>query len=357
MAVKAGQRRPWRSLLQRGVDTAGDLADLVAQKISVAIDPRARLLRRRRRALRWGLVFTAGCLLWGLVTALLAAWGWFTSLLVITGTIAVTQAIPATLLLLRYRWLRSEPLPVRRPASVRRLPPPGSAARPAMSALGASERGFFSLLGVMERGAMLTADEIRDLTAAANQTSAAMVATAAEVVSMERAVQCSAASRSYLVPTINAFTAQLSTGGRGLPCSECPLYLENAAGPEPDTKRAEGRRFGAFGGGDLRWMADRVPRQGSGRRGLGSRSGAGVPQGADARGWRHTADGVPRVGQPAIRRGVPGFWCWLDHVLTGFGGRNAICAIEDGVEPRVAWWALCTDFDVPRSMGRRTPGG
>lgn len=164
MAVKAGQRRPWRSLLQRGVDTAGDLADLVAQKISVAIDPRARLLRRRRRALRWGLVFTAGCLLWGLVTALLAAWGWFTSLLVITGTIAVTQAIPATLLLLRYRWLRSEPLPVRRPASVRRLPPPGSAARPAMSALGASERGFFSLLGVMERGAMLTADEIRDLT-------------------------------------------------------------------------------------------------------------------------------------------------------------------------------------------------
>lgn len=214
MAVKAGQRRPWRSLLQRGVDTAGDLADLVAQKISVAIDPRARLLRRRRRALRWGLVFTAGCLLWGLVTALLAAWGWFTSLLVITGTIAVTQAIPATLLLLRYRWLRSEPLPVRRPASVRRLPPPGSAARPAMSALGASERGFFSLLGVMERGAMLTADEIRDLTAAANQTSAAMVATAAEVVSMERAVQCSAASRSYLVPTINAFTAQLSTGVR-----------------------------------------------------------------------------------------------------------------------------------------------
>lgn len=214
MAVKAGQRRPWRSLLQRGVDTAGDVADLVAQKISVAIDPRARLLRRRRRALRWGLVFTAGCLLWGLVTALLAAWGWFTSLLVITGTIAVTQAIPATLLLLRYRWLRSEPLPVRRPASVRRLPPPGSAARPAMSALGASERGFFSLLGVMERGAMLPADEIRDLTAAANQTSAAMVATAAEVVSMERAVQCSAASRSYLVPTINAFTAQLSTGVR-----------------------------------------------------------------------------------------------------------------------------------------------
>jgi len=135
-------------------------------------------------------------------------------LLEITGAIAVVQAIPATLLLLRYRWLRSEPLPASRPANARRLPPPGSAARPAMYALGASERGFFSLLGVMERGSMLPAAEIRDLTAAANKTSAAMASTAAEVVSMERAVHYSESSRSYLVPTINAFTAQLSAGVR-----------------------------------------------------------------------------------------------------------------------------------------------
>ena len=83
-----------------------------------------------------------------------------------------------------------------------------------MSALGASERGFFSLVGVIERGAMLPAAEIRDLTAAANRTSAAMSATAAEVVSMERAAHHSESSRSYLVPTINAFTAQLSAGVR-----------------------------------------------------------------------------------------------------------------------------------------------
>jgi hypothetical protein len=117
-------------------------------------------------------------------------------------------------LLLRYRWLRSEPLPAPRAASARRLPPPGSAARPAMSALGASERGFFSLVGVIERGAMLPPDEIRDLGTAANRTSAAMAATANEVVSMERAAHYSESSRSYLVPTINAFTAQLSAGVR-----------------------------------------------------------------------------------------------------------------------------------------------
>ena len=214
MAVNATGRGSWRALLQRGLDTAADLSDLVAQKISAAADPRARLLRRRRRALRWGLIFTAGCVFWAVVTAVLAAWGWFALLLEITGAIAVVQAIPATLLLLRYHWLRSEPLPASRPANARRLPPPGSAARPAMYALGASERGFFSLLGVIERGAMLPAAEIRELTAAANKTSAAMASTAAEVVSMERAVHYTESSRSYLVPTINAFTAQLSAGVR-----------------------------------------------------------------------------------------------------------------------------------------------
>jgi hypothetical protein len=218
MAVESGRGgvrgAPWRGLLQRGFDTANELSDLVARKISAATDPRARLLRQRRRALRWGLIFTAGCVFWGVVTALLAAWGWFALLLVVTGSIAVAEAIPATLLLLRYRWLRGEPLPAQRPASSRRLPPPSSAARSAMFALGASERGFFSLLGVMERGNMLPAAEIRDLTAAANKTSTAMAATAAEVVSLERAVNCTPQSRAYLVPTINAFTAQLSAGVR-----------------------------------------------------------------------------------------------------------------------------------------------
>jgi hypothetical protein len=201
-------------LLQRGFDTATELVDFVAQKVGAATDPRARLRRRRRRALRWGLIFSAGSVLWAAITAVLAAWGWFALLLEITGFIAAVQAIPATLLLLRYRWLKSEPLPAQRPAGVRRLPPIGSAARPAMSALGASERGFFSLLGVIERGEMLPAGEIRDLTAAANRTSAAMAATAGEVVSMERAAQYAETSRSYLVPTINAFTAQLGTGVR-----------------------------------------------------------------------------------------------------------------------------------------------
>ncbi|MFY9768488.1 MAG: hypothetical protein WAK42_26600, partial [Mycobacterium sp.] len=98
MAVESGRSARWRTLLLRGFDIANELSDLVARKISAATDPRERLLRRRRRALRWGLIFTAGCLFWGVVTAVLAAGGWFALLLEITGGIAVLEAIPATLL-------------------------------------------------------------------------------------------------------------------------------------------------------------------------------------------------------------------------------------------------------------------
>ncbi|GAB91968.1 hypothetical protein GORHZ_154_00580 [Gordonia rhizosphera NBRC 16068] len=38
----------------------------------------------------------------------------------------------------------------------------------------------------------------------------------------------------------------------------------------------------------------------------------------------------------------------VDHVLTEFGGRTGAQAIEDGVDPRDVWVAICRDFDVPR---------
>jgi hypothetical protein len=39
----------------------------------------------------------------------------------------------------------------------------------------------------------------------------------------------------------------------------------------------------------------------------------------------------------------------VDHVLSNFGGRTAAQAIEDGIDPRDVWRALCGDFDVPRN--------
>jgi hypothetical protein len=40
----------------------------------------------------------------------------------------------------------------------------------------------------------------------------------------------------------------------------------------------------------------------------------------------------------------------VDHVLMAFSGRTAAQAIEDGVDPRDVWRALCADFDVPREQ-------
>ena len=248
MAVTSTQRGPWRTLLQRGLAAAAGLSEVLARRLGEAADPRARQLRRRRRALRWALIFGAGCLFWAAVTALLAAWGWFVLLLQITSALAAVQAVPATLLLFRYRWLRSEPLPSAQPGGARRLPPPGSAARPAMCALGASERGFRSLVGVLERGAMLPVTEIKDLTAAADRTSAAMAVTAAEVVALERAARYSESSRPHLVPTINAFTAQLSAGVR--------QYNEMVTAAAQLVSAASGGADDVFGGPRQRYRAE-----------------------------------------------------------------------------------------------------
>ncbi len=212
--ARSAARAARRGAVQRGIDAASEAVDVVASRLSAAADPRARLLRKRKWAFRLAIFFGLTSLFWTSVTGLLATWNTPVWVLLITGIVAAAAAFPAALLVMRYRWLRAEPLPRERVTSGRRLPPPGSAARPAMSALGASERGLVSLIGVIERGGLLPADEITELTAAAHQSAAAMAATAAEVVSMERAAGASPQSRAHLAATINAFTAQLGAGVR-----------------------------------------------------------------------------------------------------------------------------------------------
>ena len=201
-------------MAQRGIDTAAELSDVLAQKLSSAADPRAKQLRKRKWALGLTLFFGVSCLIWVGVTVLLATWSTPAWALFISAPIAVGAAFLATLAFLRYRWLRGEPLPPQRSRATRRLPPFGSAARQPMAALAASERGLFSLISVIERGRMLPADELRELIAVANQSAGTMAATADEVVSMERAVANAPGSRAHLAPTIAAFTAQLDNGAR-----------------------------------------------------------------------------------------------------------------------------------------------
>lgn len=213
---RAQRQRGWRAVVERGmqggIDTAAEFSGALAHKLAAMADPRAKLLRKRRWALRLAVFFGVSSLFWILVTAVLASWSTPVWALIVTGVIAAGAAFPATLLFLRYRWLRAEPLPVG-PAA-RRMPTFGSAARKPMAALAASERGLFALLGVLERGRLLPADELREIADTAGQTAATMAATADEVVAMERAAAASPQSRAHLTPTIQAFTVQLHQGAR-----------------------------------------------------------------------------------------------------------------------------------------------
>lgn len=203
-----------RSSVQRGIDTAAEFSDVLAEKLHAAADPRAKALRKRRWALRLGLFFVVSSVFWVLVTVVLASWSTPAWALLIPTPIAAGAAFLATLCLLRYRWLRSTPLPPERARASRRLPPWNSAARRPMAALVDAERGLLSLLGVLERGRMLPADELRELRAAAEHSAATMAATAAEVVSMERALSSAPQARAHLAPTITAFTGQMDQGVR-----------------------------------------------------------------------------------------------------------------------------------------------
>src|ERR1700752_5531947 len=133
MAVnsRAGRPEAWRSLMQRAVDTASEFTNVLAERLNAAADPRAKLMRKRRWALRLGLFFTVSSVFWVGVTALLASWSTPVWALFIPAPIAVGAAFLATLSFLRYRWLRGEPLPPPRSRAARRLPPWGSAARAA----------------------------------------------------------------------------------------------------------------------------------------------------------------------------------------------------------------------------------
>ena len=209
---RPGETRGWQAVLQRSIDTAAELSDVVAQRLGAAADPRARLLRKRRWAVRLGWLFAGASAFWIGLTALLAAWSTPFWVLIITGPIAGGAAFLATLCFLRYRWLRREPLPPARTS--RLLPPRGSAARRPMETLASAERGLYALLSVIQRGQLLPAAEIAEVTAAANVSAAALAGTAGEVVAMERAAGSVPQSRGHLAPTIKSYTAQLDAGVR-----------------------------------------------------------------------------------------------------------------------------------------------
>lgn len=103
MSTHTSRPEALRSWAERGIDTAAEWSDMLAEKLNAAADPRAKLLRKRRWAFRLGVFLTVSAVFWVGVTALLASWSTPVWALFIPSPIAVGAAFLATLAFLRFQ--------------------------------------------------------------------------------------------------------------------------------------------------------------------------------------------------------------------------------------------------------------
>jgi hypothetical protein len=171
----------------------GPVADSVRTKVASWRDPRAKLLRRRRRAKRATAAWSGGTALGGLWVGvdavhgeLLTTFGGFTSL-VVTGVFLFCTSGSVQKLIALHR----QPLPAAIPPPVR-LPPSGSAAREPMRRLAEAEAGLAELLvqlGTPRPGGLapLPAQSLAHAPESANEAATALRSVAAQLSAVERA--------------------------------------------------------------------------------------------------------------------------------------------------------------------------
>lgn len=169
----------------------GPMADQVRRQLAKWRDPRAKLVRRRRKARRSLLVRSGLTGVFGVTTAALgAAYGVLDLPDMVTGGLTLLTAGAALSAGLRMRRLYALPLPepvLPRPA----LPPPGSMAREPMQRLDAAEDAFRDLLAQLSGGngqpAAVSDSAVTDAAGTARQAAATLRAVAAKLTAVERA--------------------------------------------------------------------------------------------------------------------------------------------------------------------------
>ena len=174
---RTGRAEGWRTWCSVASTPPPSSSDVVAQKLGAAADPRAKLLRKRRWALRAGWFFTFSSAFWVGVTVLLASWshprvGAADPVADRCGGCISRHAVVATLPLAQGHAAAAGTHC--QTATAVGIGGPRSPWRRWRRPSG----DWFSLLGVMERGQMLPDDELREVASAANQTAATMTATA-----------------------------------------------------------------------------------------------------------------------------------------------------------------------------------
>lgn len=179
----------------------GPVADTVRTRVATWRDPRAKLLRRRRRAKRGTIAWSGGTALGGVWVGIDAAhaelfttFGGFTSMIVTAVLLYCTAGSTRRLV-----QLHRQPLPAAAPPPVR-LPPAGSAAREPMRRLAEAEASLAELLvqlGTPRPGGLapLPAESLAHAQASATEAATALRAVAAQLSAVERARDIAPASQ------------------------------------------------------------------------------------------------------------------------------------------------------------------
>ncbi|MDI9895063.1 hypothetical protein QM797_10025 [Rhodococcus sp. IEGM 1381] len=174
-------------------------------------DPRARHLKKIRRARRRGIRFGAVSTTTAAGTAGLAVLSAPEWSLFVGGGGAALMAVPAVFAVTRLRRLRSQPVPVGIPAR-RMLPQRGSAAYEPMARLAGAEKSLFELLGILARSETIGTDEVEDTIGAATDAAQGLQGVAVDIAALERAGAASLATREHLRTGIDSAAADLAAG-------------------------------------------------------------------------------------------------------------------------------------------------
>ncbi|MGW5050060.1 phage shock envelope stress response protein PspM [Actinokineospora sp. NPDC004072] len=229
----------YRRDLVRIVDMANRHVDAVAKmqaRFAQWRDPRARALRKRRRAVRSTTAWTGTGVVTGtgavVVEAAVAAPG--ASVPVLIGT-AVVSGVAAIASGVRTWRLHRQPLPEPARAPVA-LPPHDSQAREPMRALADAEDTLRELLTQLSRGALIPQDSVDHSRRTGAEAAEALRAVSAQLQAVERARDhAPAADRAALTAGIHALRTQLEEGVEGY----CALVaaagraLAASTGPTP----------------------------------------------------------------------------------------------------------------------------
>ncbi|GAA0519958.1 hypothetical protein GCM10011581_10060 [Saccharopolyspora subtropica] len=246
-AVKPSRRQELVKLGEVALDQLrGPVLAEVRRKLAAWRDPRARLLRQRRRAKRTatGTAATAGVFGAGAVTSAsvstLWQWGGEAGLLLQDVTtfglsgLAVLTGVGAVSAGLRYRRLKKTPLPDPAPEPVT-LPPQGSAARQPMVRLRDAERSLHGALAQLTAvGAGSAAADARGI---ADSTAAQLRLLAQRLVAVEAAIpHAPVADKAALRADVQRLREELDEGVDGYGALVAAAGRAVAASGAPEQK-------------------------------------------------------------------------------------------------------------------------